>query len=133
LATGLARAHTDETALLGLSRQQRAYVRDVTLLCDNQVVVFAHSVLPRTSLRGAWNGISRLGSRPLGEALFNNPRIRRQALAYCKLTARHPLFRRINDHQPQHTRHLWARRSVFCLAGRPLLVTEVFLPSITTL
>ena len=133
LATGLARANTDETALLGLSRRQLAYVRDVTLRCDDQVVVFAHSVLTRKSLRGAWNGITRLGSRPLGEALFNNPRIRRQALAYRKLTPRHPLFRRIHHHLPQTERCLWARRSVFCLAGRPLLVTEVFLPSITPL
>lgn len=133
LATGLARANADETALLGLSGRQLAYVRDVTLQCDDQVVVFAHSVLTRKSLRGAWNGITRLGSRPLGEALFNNPRIRRQALAYRKLTPRHPLFRRINRHLPQTERCLWARRSVFCLAGRPLLVTEVFLPSITPL
>lgn len=133
LATGLARANLDETALLGLPGRQRAYVRDVTLTCDNQVVVFAHSVLPHRSLRGAWNGITHLGSRPLGEALFNNPRIRRQALAYRKLTLRHPLYRRIQHHLPQTERCLWARRSVFCLAGQPLLVTEVFLPSITAL
>lgn len=133
LATGLARANIDEAALLSLSGRQYAYVRDVTLRCDDQVVVFAHSVLTRKSLRGAWNGITHLGSRPLGEALFNNPRIRRQALAYCKLTPRHPLFRRIHHHLPQTERCLWARRSVFCLAGRPLLVTEVFLPSITPL
>jgi chorismate--pyruvate lyase len=131
LATGLARANMDETALLGLSGRQLAYVRDVTLRCDDQVVVFAHSVLTCKSLRGTWNGITHLGSRPLGEALFNNPLIRRQALAYRKLTPRHPLFRRINHHLPQTARCLWARRSVFCLAGRPLLVTEVFLPSIT--
>lgn len=133
LATGLAPAHVDESELLGLSRLHRAYVRDVTLLCDGQVVVFAHSVLPLSGLRGAWNGIARLGNRPLGEALFNNPCIQRQALAYRKLSPRHPLFRRINHHHPQATRCLWARRSVFCLAGLPLLVTEVFLPAITAL
>lgn len=133
LATGLARANADEMALLGLSSRQLAYVRDVTLQCDGQVVVFAHSVMTRKSVRGTWHGITRLGSRPLGEALFSNPRIRRQALAFRKLTPRHPLFRRINRHLPQTERCLWARRSVFCLAGRPLLVTEVFLPSITPL
>nr|CAI78484.1 4-hydroxybenzoate synthetase [uncultured beta proteobacterium] len=133
LTTGLARANFDEMVLVGLSGRQLAYVRDVTLRCDDQVVVFAHSVLTRKSLRSAWNGITRLGSRPLGEALFNNPRIRRQALAYRKLRPHHPLFRRINLHLPQTERCLWARRSVFCLAGHPLLVTEVFLPSITPL
>ena len=133
LATGLARANIDELSLLDLARQHRAYVRDVILLCDGKVVVYAHSVLPRASLRGPWNGITRLGNRPLGEALFNNPRIQRKTLAYRKLNPRHPLFRRISSNQSKGVRHLWARRSIFCLAGQPLLVTEVFLPSITDL
>lgn len=133
LSTGLARVHLDETVLLGLSHAQRAYVREVALSCDQHVVVYAHSVLRRESLRGEWNGIARLGSRPLGEALFNNPRIQRQALAYRKLSPRHPLFRRIQQHQPQPTGVLWARRSVFCLNGQPLLVTEVFLPTLIAL
>ncbi|NDP49432.1 MAG: chorismate lyase, partial [Sulfuriferula multivorans] len=76
---------------------------------------------------------TRLGSRPLGEALFNNPRIQRKALVFRKLTPRHPLFRRIDRYQTQATRVLWARRSLFCLNGRPLLVTEVFLPAIDNL
>lgn len=133
LTTGPARVHLDETVLLGLSHAQRAYVREVALSCDQRVVVFAHSVLTRASLRGAWNGITRLGSRPLGEALFNNPRIQRQALTYRKLSPRHPLFRRVQQHHPQATGVLWARRSVFCLNGHPLLVTEVFLPAISAL
>lgn len=144
----LGRAPLDETALLGVGSSQHAYLREVLLQCNGTPVVFAHSVLPRASLRGPWNGISRLGTRPLGEALFSNPRIHRNALTIRKLSARHPLFRRIARldtpgsvpaHKtgetaslvlPPHITHLWARRSVFCLAGRPLLVTEVFLPAI---
>ena len=133
LSTGLARALLDETVLLEGAHAQHAYVREVILSCDQRVVVFAHSVVRRASLRGVWNGITRLGCHPLGESLFNNPRIQRQALVFRKLTHRHPLFRRIDRYQTQTTRVLWARRSVFCLDQHPLLVTEVFLPAIDRL
>ena len=104
LAAGMARANADEYALLGMVPGTRAYVREVMLLCDEVPVVFAHSVLPPAGLRGGWNGITRLGSRSLGEALFSDHSIERQPLAY---------------------------RSV--RRGHPLLVTEVFLPAIDAL
>ena len=92
--------------------------------------VFAHSVLPRASLRGGWCGITRLGTKPLGEALFTDPRIRRLGLTMRRLDARHPLYRAAARHTGLTAHYLWARRSVFCLNGHPLLVTEVFLPAI---
>ncbi len=133
LTTGLARPNPDEYALLGLMPGTRAYVREVMLLCDDVPVVFAHSVLPHASLRGGWNGITRLGSRSLGEALFCDHRIERQPLAYRQLRHGHPLFRTITTQHPLEARSLWARRSAFCLNHHPLLVTEVFLPTIDTL
>jgi len=133
LVTGLARPNPDEYALLGLVPGTRAYVREVILLCDEVPVVFAHSVLPQDSLRGGWNGITRLGSRSLGEALFSDHRIERQPLAYRNLRDSHPLFRAAVAQQPLSTRNLWARRSLFCLNHHPLLVTEVFLPAIDAL
>jgi chorismate--pyruvate lyase len=133
LVTGLARPNQDEYALLDLAPGTHAYVREVMLLCNDVPVVFAHSVLPHPSLCGGWNGITRLGSRPLGEALFSDPRILRQSLAYHRVRHDHPLFRAIAEQQTLTTRSLWARRSVFCLNGHPLLVTEVFLPAINAL
>ena len=133
LATGLARANADEYALLRLPAGSRAYVREVMLLCDDAPVVFAHSVLPRAGLRGGWNGITRLGSRSLGEALFSDHRIERRPLAYRLVRSNHPLYRAARRHHATNAGSLWARRSVFCLNGHPLLVTEVFLPGIDTL
>lgn len=130
VATGLACANADEHAPLHLRPGSLAYVRDVLLMCDQHPVVFAHSVLRCAGLRGGWNGITRLGTRPLGEALFNDPRIRREALGYRQIDARHPLFRAVRRNHPLSTRAVWARRSVFRLNGHPLLVTEVFLPEI---
>ena len=133
LATGHARPNADEYALLGMMPAARAYVREVMLLCDEVPVVFAHSVLPLAGLRGGWNGITRLGSRSLGEALFSDHRIQRQPLAYRHLRRDHPLFRAIGARQALAADSLWARRSVFCLDRHPLLVTEVFLPAIDAL
>jgi chorismate--pyruvate lyase len=129
LAHGLARPFRDETQALHLHPASRAYVRDVLLMGDGRARVFAHSVLSRASLRGGWNGITRLGTKPLGEALFTNPRIQRHGLMLRRIDARHPLYRAARLHVPLTARYVWARRSVFCLNGQPLLVTEVFLPA----
>lgn len=133
LATGMARANADEYAPLGMVPGTRAYVREVMLLCDEVPVVFAHSVLPPAGLRGGWDGITRLGSRSLGEALFSDHRIERQPLAYRTVRRGHPLYRSAAGQQAATVSSLWARRSVFCLNGHPLLVTEVFLPAIDAL
>ncbi|MFN3544171.1 MAG: chorismate--pyruvate lyase family protein [Thiobacillus sp.] len=132
LAVGIARPNADEVELLGLKPGMRAYVREVLLLCNEIPVVFAHSVLPCAGLRGGWNDITRLGTRSLGEALFNDHRIQRQPLAYKAVRRGHPLFDRIAAPHAQ-VRALWARRSLFCLHSHPLLVTEVFLPAIESL
>ena len=130
VARGLAPPFPDEARTLHVRPHTLAYVRDVQLIGNGHVRVFAHSVLPRPSLRGGWNGITRLGTQPLGEALFTNPRIRRLGLTSRRLDVRHPLYRAAQRHSGISARYLWARRSVFCLGGRPLLVTEVFLPAI---
>ena len=133
LATGLIRPDQDEYGPLGLTPGTYAYVREVLLLCNGVPVVFAHSVLPYPSLRGAWNGISRLGSRPLGEALFSDRRIHRQPLSFRNLHPDHPLFHSLAQQHPPGVNQVWARRSLFCLNSHPLLVTEVFLPTIVAL
>lgn len=131
LATGLARPNRDEYTLLDIAPGAVAYVREVLLLCNEVPVVFAHSVLPRKSLRGPWHGITRLGSRPLGEALFNDHRIRRRSMTFRTLRPGHALVRALSrHHRIDAGAVLLARRSIFCLRGKPLLVTEVFLPEI---
>ncbi len=106
------------------------YRRDVVLICNGTDVVYAHSVLPRAGLRGGWNRITQLGTRPLGEALFSNPRVRRKSLSYRRLDRRDPLYRAAVRARKTSSRTLWARRSVFCLNGHALMVSEVFLTEI---
>lgn len=125
-----ARAMVDEHGLLKLGLHQHALIREVMLKGQGQSLVFAHSVLPRASMRGAWNKLGRLGNRPLGEALFANPIVKRTPIEYKKLTARHALFLAATQHLQISPQYLWARRSKFTLNCATILVTEVFLPQI---
>jgi chorismate--pyruvate lyase len=120
----------DEAVLLGLRPYQSALLREVRLCCANQPVVFAHSVLPKRSLRGTWHRLGVLGNRPLGAALFADPRVVRAPMAYRKLSRTHALYRRATSQMQDKPACLWARRSVFMRRGAAILVTEVFLPGV---
>lgn len=116
-----------EGDLMHTSTRQTALIREVLLMGNQQPVVFAHSVLPRSSLRGAWHGLGKLGNKPLGAILFANPKIKRTPLHYKKLSACNPISVRVAEHLQTSPNALWARRSIFSLNCAKILVTEVFL------
>lgn len=128
-----ARPMHDEARLLGMHDGERALLREVTLCCKGMPMVFAHSVLPQTSLQGEWRALGRLASRPLGAALFANPGVMRTPLTYRKLLPGDLLYHRACMKTGIRPDRLWARRSIFILGHRPILVTEVFLPDILLL
>lgn len=120
-----------EAVLLHMPIDRTALVRDVLLFGNAAPVVFAHSILPRASLRGLWRGLGRLGNQPLGATLFANPKVKRTPLSYKKLSSNHALYRHAAKHLSEKPPYLWARRSVFSLNCANIMVTEVFLPDIT--
>lgn len=128
LAQGRARPNRDERRLIGLRPGAKALCREVLLECGGTPLVFAHSVLDPRDLDGPWRYLAGLGDRPLGEALFADPRVERTPLAFRTLKRGHPLHARAARQLSRPVAALWARRSLFRLMGRPLLVTEVFLP-----
>ena len=126
---------TDEQAMFRLKKGEYLRVREVLLLADGRPVVYARSVVTERDLRLAWRVFRGIGSRPLGAALFADPRIRRQPLLSAALKrgdARYHRALACAGLNPQPLR-LWARRSLFRLRGRDLLVTEVFLPAVLEL
>lgn len=130
---GRRRVDRDESFLLARAGGRLALVREVYLLCRRTPLVFAHSVFDPRALRGAWRRVARLGSRPLGAALFADPRIKRHPLRRKKLNRTHELHQRACAALRSKPTHLWARRSLFTLHNSPILVTEVFLPGILKL
>ena len=129
----LASAIGDELAVMNLRPKELALVREVYLYCGSTPVIFAHSVVARKDLRGAWRGLSGLGNRSLGTVLFTNPVVKRTPLRFKRLNSAHPLFSRACSNLREKPSGLWARRSLFSLRGQSILVTEVFLPSILEL
>ncbi len=120
----------DEASLLRQPSHKTALIREVLLMGNSQPVVFAHSVLPRASLRGRWNGLGRLGNKPLGATLFANPKVKRTPFSYKKLTSNHLLYKHATQHLTQKPSYLWARRSIFTLNCASIMVTEIFLPKL---
>lgn len=131
LTRGFAPAHRDELPLLG--QHDRARIREILLMRGDTPLVFAHSVISHRDLCGAWAILDGIGGRSLGSILFSDHCVERGALHFRRLDARHPLYRKAlpwcGGVAPTE---LWARRAVFRRQGRPLIVTEVFLPEILT-
>lgn len=127
----------DELSDLALVAHQHALLREVLLIGDGLPQVFAHSVLPRKSLRGIWYGLSRLGNKPLGAALFADPCVSRVPLEYKKIARHHSLYRKAALYLENPPSALWARRSIFyrntAFKRDAIMVTEVFLPAVLNL
>jgi len=119
-----------EAGLPHLPVGKTALIREVLLNGGGCPVVFAHSVLPRRSLRGEWRSLGSLGNKPLGAVLFASPKVKRTPLRYKKLTATHALYREAMRHVAGKPEYLWARRSIFSLNCASIMVTEVFLPGL---
>ena len=123
----------DEYRALGRPAHKLAYVREVVLRADGVAVVVGHSIVARASLRGAWRPVAGLGTRPLAEVLFTDRRVRREPFEFARVDPRHPLGARAQQILGRPLGVLRARRSLFRLEGRPLMVTEVFLPQLLEL
>jgi chorismate--pyruvate lyase len=107
-----------------------ALVRDVELLCENIPWVFARTLIPITSLKGAAQRLSQLGEKPLGAVLFSDPKVIRGATQVACLLPGQPLYQSACNHLPQQPDQLWGRRTLFYVEKRPLLVNEIFLPTL---
>lgn len=122
-----------EARKLGLPGRARAWVREVGLLCGKEPWVFAHSVMPPRTLTGPGRRLLRLGTRPLGAALFAESGLRRGPIELTWVPAgalRYVGFGRLVA-AAAGDRGCWGRRSLFHVAsGRPLLVCEFFLPAL---
>lgn len=133
LFQGRRRLHNDERFLArGRPASTLALTRDVLLCCGDTPVVYAHSVLAPGDRGAGWRLMRGMGSRPLGAALFTDPRIRRSSLRQHKPGRGHALHQQVSR-TVKSPGALWARRSLFGVGKSPILVTEVFLPEVLAL
>ncbi|MBI1195186.1 MAG: chorismate lyase [Gammaproteobacteria bacterium] len=127
LGQGRRRLLPEECDLLKIPRRENAIVREVLLCCRGRPWVFARTVIPLATVRGPQWRLTRLRSRPLGEALFTDRRVTRGALTPVHVLPGQRLHRIVGP--ASENQALWGRRSLFWYPGnKPLLVTELFLP-----
>jgi chorismate lyase len=125
--------NADEYERLKQPAHRLALVREVLLHAGGRPVVLAHSIAAWRDLRGPWRSLRGLGNRPLAEALFTDPLVRREPLEYARIDRRHPLWKQARRELGRELPALVARRSRFTKRRRALLVTEVFLPGLLEL
>ena len=114
-----------EANALKITQKTSVMIREVVLKGRGRPWIFARSILPMMTMTGRLAGLRTLSNQPLGELLFQDPSMTREPLEMACLPARIlsvPAALAAGD-EP-----LWARRSVFFLDRKPLLVSEVFLP-----
>jgi len=112
-----------EANALKITQKTPVMIREVVLKGRGRPWVFARSILPMTTMTGRLAGLRTLSNQPLGELLFQDPSMTREPLEAACLPARIlsvPAALAAGDEL------LWARRSVFFLDRKPLLVSEVF-------
>jgi chorismate--pyruvate lyase len=117
------RPKLSESRLLGIAPQQQAIIREVMLLCHDTPAVFARSIIPATSLTGRLRHLRHFDNSSLGELLFRDTSMRRHPFQLARITGDSGHIPN-SLHQPGQ---LWWRRSRFDLAGKPLIVSEIFL------
>lgn len=115
------------------------HVREVVLRIDEQPAVWARSSVPVRAVKGPWQAIRGLGTRPLAELLFSHRAVRRGPLQALRLrahaqTGAHMAWQwaRLNmgeaSASPPTPNPRWARHSLFHHHGQPLQVLEAFAP-----
>ncbi|MCK5395200.1 MAG: chorismate lyase [Gammaproteobacteria bacterium] len=114
-----------EASAMDLQNVRAALVRQVLLCCKNQPLVYARTVIPVTTIQGAQRRYANMGNRPLGAMLFSDRTMQREAVEVAMLPFDDDVNRYTDSNEP-----IWGRRSVFRVSGRPLLVSEYFLPEL---
>lgn len=126
-----ARIQRNEEQALGMPHRQYALLREVYLYCGDVRVVYARSLIPLSTLTGRQKRLASLGDRPLGGFLFACPSMQREEIELAELGEGDLIYDHALNNINDRPKTIWGRRSIFRLAGKPLLVAEIFLPDIS--
>ncbi|MBE9516014.1 MAG: chorismate lyase [Proteobacteria bacterium] len=120
----------NEAMRLGMRHDRMALVRQVYLKCGSTPWVYARTVIPPETLTGPERQLAHLKNRSLGAVLFSDPTMVRDDMELCRLTSRERMFARSVKPLKNKPSEVWGRRSVFNINNKPLLVCEIFLPTV---
>lgn len=90
---------------------ERFWLREIELCGDRTPWLVARTLVPESTLVGPEQKLQQLGTVPLGRYLFTSSTLTRDFIDVGR------------------SGDLWGRRSRLRLSGKPLLLTELFLPA----
>jgi chorismate--pyruvate lyase len=123
----------DERKLLHVPERQYGLVREVLIDSSEGQWMFARTIFPATTLTGKDRMLARLKSRSLGSVLFKDPTVLRGDFEIAAVESNTSWHQKIKTLARVGNESLWARRSLFYLQHKSLLLAEVFLPDILKL
>ena len=109
----LGTAETEEYEALELNFNE-VRIREVILYGDSVPLVYARSIIPTLTATKGYPGLGTLGSKPLGDLLFQNELFIKKRREFAK-------FQNLAEEI------VWGRRTHYLVRGYPLSVMEVFL------
>lgn len=120
----------DESQLLNMDLGTETLIREVLILSENRVWMFARTVIPQSFLTHK-EQLAHLKTQPIGSILFNDKNITRGEFQFTRLHPTMDLYQKVQKYVPNAD--LLTRRSLFSLEQSALLLTEVFMPDLMTL
>ncbi|MDR3490665.1 MAG: chorismate lyase [Gammaproteobacteria bacterium] len=125
------RPELDEMQWLEMKPRVFARIREVLICSDAGKWMVARTVIPLATLTGREKQLAHLKTRSLGSVLFKDPTVERTEFEYACVKPGMSLYTKCKAYEnaPQY----WARRSLFYVKEKPLLLTEVFLPGVEKL
>jgi chorismate--pyruvate lyase len=122
----VSRPTLDEHRILNMRHGRSGLVRQVRLYCGKTAVVYARTVIPVSTIQGAQRCYANLGNRPLGAMLFADRTMQRDEVTVSKVQPGDALYAATGEKKGS----IWGRRSIFRVGGKPLLVSEYYLPGL---
>ncbi|MDF1588325.1 MAG: chorismate lyase [Gammaproteobacteria bacterium] len=130
LSNSWARPLADESHALDIEPTELVYQREVRLMDGDQANVYARTIVPRATFMAMQSRFNNLGNTSLGELLFTDATVERGDIEVACLKPGQCLYEMAMSEQQQRPEQVWARRSLFYLSGKKLLVNEIFLPTL---
>jgi chorismate--pyruvate lyase len=109
--------------------EKQVYIREVLLYSNNIPVVFAQTEIPCSTLTYNKALLNKVGNHSLGKILFRDPSMVRGQIEACQFVPSSEIHLFCKKLGQATDKPLWARRSLFYLHKKPLLVTELLLPA----
>lgn len=129
MSESLQLAMSDETQFLSLQSDEITFIRKSRLKCGDHAVVYARTIMPQKTIEGENQWLTKLGTKPLGDILFNDEKTCRTDMRYAKIPVDCELHKEATK-DLDISSELWGRQSLFYTDQQPLLITEIFLPAI---